>query len=205
MKIQEIDALLILCPNAEFVLSDGKIVEWHSSEIPQPTEKEIEVKLAELKYQEEVNVYQEKRKSEYPDWGDQLDKIYHSGIDAWKADIKTIKDKYPKQTMDTTELQKRKDAAIFKLQKRDYEKAVARLAQYELANGLKGVVGTENVWDSTSSEKVDKDIIDYVIEPLPLIVDGERNPLVVQDEAERAAAQTIVNNTPQAVIDSINT
>ena len=48
MKKRAIDALLILCPNAEFVLSDGKIVEWHSPEIPQPTEQEIEVKLAEL-------------------------------------------------------------------------------------------------------------------------------------------------------------
>jgi len=27
---------------------------------------------------------------------DQLDKIYHSGVNAWKADIKAIKDKYPK-------------------------------------------------------------------------------------------------------------
>jgi len=32
-----------------------------------------------------------------------------------------------------------------------------------------------------------------------------RNPLVVQDEAERKAAQEVINNTPQAVIDSINT
>ena len=40
--------------------------------------------------------YQRKRKEEYPSWEDQLDKIYHEGIDAWKADIKTIKDKYPK-------------------------------------------------------------------------------------------------------------
>tara|TARA_B100000131_G_scaffold124017_1_gene121153 strand:- start:108 stop:398 length:291 start_codon:yes stop_codon:yes gene_type:complete len=40
--------------------------------------------------------YQRKRKDEYPSWEDQLDKIYHSGIDAWKADIKAIKDKYPK-------------------------------------------------------------------------------------------------------------
>tara|TARA_Y100000401_G_scaffold107806_1_gene102483 strand:+ start:1651 stop:1935 length:285 start_codon:yes stop_codon:yes gene_type:complete len=40
--------------------------------------------------------YQRQRKEEYPSWEDQLDKIYHSGIDAWKADIKTIKDKYPK-------------------------------------------------------------------------------------------------------------
>tara|TARA_B100000212_G_scaffold132974_1_gene99752 strand:- start:858 stop:1148 length:291 start_codon:yes stop_codon:yes gene_type:complete len=40
--------------------------------------------------------YQRQRKKEYPSWEDQLDKIYHSGIDAWKADIKAIKDKYPK-------------------------------------------------------------------------------------------------------------
>ena len=40
--------------------------------------------------------YQRKRKEEYPSWEDQMDKIYHSGIDAWKADIKAIKDKYPK-------------------------------------------------------------------------------------------------------------
>ena len=53
-------------------------------------------KIAELNYQGEINVYQEKRKLEYPNWEDQLDKIYHSGIDAWKADIKVIKDKYPK-------------------------------------------------------------------------------------------------------------
>ena len=40
--------------------------------------------------------YQRDRAKEYPSWQDQLDKIYHSGIDAWKADIKVIKDKYPK-------------------------------------------------------------------------------------------------------------
>ena len=40
--------------------------------------------------------YQRNRAAEYPTWQDQLDKIYHSGIDAWKADIKAIKDKYPK-------------------------------------------------------------------------------------------------------------
>lgn len=41
--------------------------------------------------------YQEKREDEYPPIGEQLDKIYHDGIDAWKADIKVIKDKYPKE------------------------------------------------------------------------------------------------------------
>ena len=189
-KLNIVHAILALHPTAQFTTNDGKIEEWHSPQITQPTEQEIEVKLAELKYQEEVNVYQEKRKLEYPDWGDQLDQIYHSGIDAWKADIKAIKDKYPKQTMDTEELQKRKDAAIFNLQKRDYEKAVTRLARYELSAGVK----EESIpWNGR-----------YIVEPLPIEVDGERNPEVVQDEQERIAAIKVINNTPQAVIDSVS-
>ena len=36
------------------------------------------------------------RKKAYPTWQDQLDDIYHNGIDGWKATIKTTKDKYPK-------------------------------------------------------------------------------------------------------------
>jgi hypothetical protein len=36
------------------------------------------------------------RKKDYPIWQDQLDDIYHNGIDAWKATIKVTKDKYPK-------------------------------------------------------------------------------------------------------------
>ena len=37
------------------------------------------------------------RKKSYPTWQDQLDDIYHNGIDAWKATIKATKDKYPKR------------------------------------------------------------------------------------------------------------
>ena len=37
------------------------------------------------------------RKKSYPIWEDQFDDIYHNGIDAWKATIKTTKDKYPKR------------------------------------------------------------------------------------------------------------
>ena len=40
--------------------------------------------------------YKNKREVEYPSVVDQLDLIYHSGIDAWKAKIKETKDKYPK-------------------------------------------------------------------------------------------------------------
>jgi len=46
--------------------------------------------------------YAEARASEYPPLEDQLDKIYHDGIDAWKIDIKAIKDKYPKTQVGVT-------------------------------------------------------------------------------------------------------
>ena len=40
--------------------------------------------------------YKFSRLTDYPSIADQLDLIYHSGIDAWKAKIKETKDKYPK-------------------------------------------------------------------------------------------------------------
>jgi len=40
--------------------------------------------------------YKDDRSSSYPPIGDQLDKIYHEGIDEWKKVIKAVKDKYPK-------------------------------------------------------------------------------------------------------------
>ena len=44
--------------------------------------------------------YKYKRQQEYPSIADQLDYIYHNGIDAWKTDmIDPVKDKYPKGTV----------------------------------------------------------------------------------------------------------
>lgn len=43
-----------------------------------------------------LHVYKDERKAAYPSIEDQLDKIFHEGIDAWKADIQAIKNKYPK-------------------------------------------------------------------------------------------------------------
>ena len=42
-------------------------------------------------------LYSRKRADEYPSIKDQLDDIYHNGIDAWKVKIKAVKDKYPKE------------------------------------------------------------------------------------------------------------
>ena len=62
------------------------------------TEKQ---RLADVAVQEEADrianmTYAEKRAGEYPSTADQLDDIYHNGIDGWKVVIKSIKDQYPK-------------------------------------------------------------------------------------------------------------
>ena len=52
--------------------------------------KKIEAELDAVKYQED-------RRRSYPSMGDQLDYIYHNGIEKWKTDIvDPIKAKYPK-------------------------------------------------------------------------------------------------------------
>ena len=63
-----------------------------------PTEKECTDGLAALQaaWDLENDSYKSQRRAEYPNLVDQLDDIYHNGIDGWKATIKAIKDKYPK-------------------------------------------------------------------------------------------------------------
>ena len=63
-----------------------------------PTESDCTAGLAALQaaWDLENNSYKSKRRDEYPSVVDQLDLIYHSGIDVWKAKIKETKDKYTK-------------------------------------------------------------------------------------------------------------
>ena len=63
-----------------------------------PTESVINTKLAEIQaaWDSRNAEYKLNRRKEYPSVVDQLDDIYHNGIDAWKATIKATKDKYPK-------------------------------------------------------------------------------------------------------------
>ena len=94
--VTKLDALISLRPNAKFVYSDGEII-WNDEIETQPTELEINAKLTELQADYDAKQYQRDRATEYPSIGDQLDYIYHNGIDAWKTDIiDPIKAKYPK-------------------------------------------------------------------------------------------------------------
>ena len=57
----------------------------------------VQTKVDELQAQYDAKEYQRKRRSEYPSWEKQLEKIYDDGVDAWKTDmIDPIKAKYPK-------------------------------------------------------------------------------------------------------------
>ena len=89
------NAILSLRPNSKWVLR-GDSLEWHDTEQSQPTDAEIVTELVRLQAQYDANEYQRQRAQEYPSIPDQLDTLYHSGLDAWKAQIKTVKDKYPK-------------------------------------------------------------------------------------------------------------
>jgi hypothetical protein len=40
--------------------------------------------------------YISQRAMAYPSFADQFDTIFHDGLDAWKAQIQAVKDKYPK-------------------------------------------------------------------------------------------------------------
>jgi hypothetical protein len=59
-------------------------------------EKIVEYNEAAVEAYMVANAYKQLRAREYPSIPDQLDTLYHSGLDAWKAQIKTVKDKYPK-------------------------------------------------------------------------------------------------------------
>ena len=89
------DAIKDLGIDGGFKIIDGKIAKWYS-EKEQPSEEQIQAKLAELQADYDTKKYQRDRAVAYPSIADQLDKIYHSGIDAWKADIKAVKDAHPK-------------------------------------------------------------------------------------------------------------
>jgi hypothetical protein len=224
------DALQVLRPGAEWSIGNNSYsqLDWLDTEQTKPTEEEIVRKVAELEYQEEVNEYQRQRAAEYPSYAAQFDQIYHEGVDAWKATVQAVKDKYPKATMDADELQARQDRAIFDLQTERYIKATERLSQVILLEGREEVretvvIRTEEVFNEETEEYETNEITEEVItqtaiepleefvevtttdpETMESVTESVRNPLVVKDEEERAAAQAVVDATPQAVIDAIN-
>ena len=141
--------------------------------------------------------YAELRAPEYPPIEDQLDKIYHSGVTAWKKDIKEIKDKHPKTITGGTTIgdvpdwvQTAADNWTFNKQLKEYVDAVERLE-------LDVVVVSDDIPATVEVSTTNPETMEVTTETVP-------NPAIVKDEEERASAQSVVDETPQPVIDSIN-
>jgi len=92
-----IQAIIAINPNAEVSVNgeDYNQITWHNGTTP-ISEADIKAKQAELQIDYDNKEYQRSRAEEYPSIKDQLDDIYHNGVDGWKTTIKAVKDKYPK-------------------------------------------------------------------------------------------------------------
>ena len=144
-----------------------------------------------------------------------LDAIIEQGADCFDGDI-------------PAELQAAADEKHFNQQLADYRVAVARLAQYVIADGRAEVREMqptgEQVWNEETGEMEDvmmEVVTVTAIEPVeptvtrmvyseddPMAEPTEEtieNPLITTDNAERAAAQAVVDATPQAVKDAATT
>ena len=107
MELEKIDktarALRKIRPNASFSVVDTySSLTWHDGggvegeNQNKPTEQEFDDAVLAFNKDYDSKKYQRDRRMAYPSIEDQLDKIYHSGIDEWKKDIKVVKDKFPK-------------------------------------------------------------------------------------------------------------
>ena len=101
MAISKLDAIKSLEPNAEFVLVEDEITEWHSEDITQPTDEAIATEQARLQADHDANQYQRDRV--YPQLGEQFDKLWHdinnSTLDEtgeFFTALKQVKDDNPK-------------------------------------------------------------------------------------------------------------
>ena len=56
----------------------------------------VEIDLIAVAAWVDPDAYKYQRAAEYPSITDQLDLLYHGGMDAWKTAIQAVKDKYPK-------------------------------------------------------------------------------------------------------------
>jgi len=92
-------AILAINPSAQVSVNaegtENEKITWHNG-TAEISKADIQAKQAELKTAYDNAKYQRDRAGAYPSIADQLDDLYHNGIDGWKATIKATKDKYPK-------------------------------------------------------------------------------------------------------------
>jgi len=217
-------AIVSLKPNAQWVLR-GDELEWLDTEQTEPTDIEIQTELARLTYLEGVLQYQKDR--EYPAIGEQLDNIFHNGLDAWKVDIQLVKDAVPKvlpvQADEDAYVKEHVATYVFNKQLGEYTVAVARLDKYILADGREEVTEMQDTLEVVVDAEgmpvlTDNDEVTYVqeelvtvsaVEPLEATVEVTEYP----DEPDGEPVTSTVENPEitqdnaqraeaQAVVDS---
>ena len=95
-----IQAILSIRPEADFIIGgnfDYASLKWKDKTQEKPTEQEFNDVVTAWNAEYDSQEYARNRQPEYPAVKDQLDYIFHNGVDKWKEDIvQPVKDKYPK-------------------------------------------------------------------------------------------------------------
>lgn len=71
-------------------------IEWLSEDIPKPSKEEVMEKAEQFKKEYDDQQYSRLRAISYPKIEEQLDVLYHQGIDGWKELVDNVKKQYPK-------------------------------------------------------------------------------------------------------------
>ena len=77
-------------------MSNMKLVNGVLTEMTAADLAQRELDIAAFAADRAANGYKTDRAAAYPSIADQLDQIYHEGLDAWKATILAVKAEYPK-------------------------------------------------------------------------------------------------------------
>ena len=92
------EAILAINPKAQISLTDGDYdtIEWNNG-TAEISKADIDAKIVELEAEWTEQEYARNRKSEYPNMGEQFNKIYDDGLTKWKAEmVDPVKTKWPK-------------------------------------------------------------------------------------------------------------
>lgn len=93
-------------PSAEYQCTDGIITKWSCVGVECPTQDDITKLVDQFIANSKIHPddvgynWYTLRQKHYPSTEQQLDLLYHDGIDAWKSAIKSVKDRYPKPADD---------------------------------------------------------------------------------------------------------
>ena len=167
----------------------------------------------------------------YASTGDQLDMQYNG---TWEDHVADVKERFPKTITGGTTIgdvpQDILDAAaekLFNSQADEYRTATARIEHYQLSVGRPEVTEMQPTGEQVFNEEtmemedvLEEVIVQTAIEPLEptveiTVYDEEDpmaepttetvpNPLIVADDAERAEAQTVIDNTPEPVKEHVD-